>query len=155
MTKNLRVSSVVALLLLSGCTSIPDAVLEQDLQRRLLFAQCKTFIETFAQATDPTRVNLAPCWQHQRLAGEIIDYYYSLSKEREVTPYELGVLKRVHRDLQYVGIKLCYATVRLGKEVKDTDGRTGIAVCDRDADEKRHQETLEAIRRAAMLWGSW
>ena len=146
MTRDLRICFVVALLLLSSCTSIPDAVLEQDRQRRRLLAQCEIFIKTFSQATDPTRVNLDPCRQHQSPAYEIIDYYASLSKERAVSPEEIELFKRAFDDLMSVYIELCYADVRLGKEIKDYQGRTGTAACDRLVDRKRHRETLDAIK---------
>jgi hypothetical protein len=152
-----RVCSMVALLLLWSCTSIPsipDTVLEQDRQRIPLLGQCSIFIRTFARATDPTKVNLNPCREHQRLAEKIAVYFESFPKEREVTPVEYEVYKRVMDDYVSVGIELCYAKVRLGEKINDSQGRSGTAVCDRLVDEKRHQQTLEAIERAkfdAML----
>lgn len=148
MTWELRMCSVVALLLLSSCTSIPDAVLEQERQREPLRAECATAIGTFYQATDPAWVNLNVCKQHQVLAHKIIDYIGSLPKEREVTWEEVDVFKRAFNHLVSVYIDLCYAKVRLGEEIKNQQGRTGIAVCDRLVEEKRHRETLEAIERA-------
>lgn len=148
MTRDLRMCAVVALLLLSSCTSIPDAVLEQERQREPLLAQCMTAIRTFEKATDPARVNLNVCKQHQDLAHKIMDYLSSLPKEREVTWEEVDVFKRAFNDLVSVYIDLCYAKVRLGEEIKNQQGRTGIAVCDRLVEEKRHRETLEAIERA-------
>lgn len=151
MTRDLEICSIVALLLFSSCTSIsiPDAVLEQDRQREPLLSQCATAISTFNKATDPGRVNLDMCEQHQDLAEKIMDYFRSFPEEREVTWDEAKVFTGVANDYVSLGIELCYAKVRLGEKINDPQGRSGTAACDRLVDEIRHQRTLRAIKKAS------
>ena len=146
-----RICSVVALLLLSSCTRIPDAVrdtlYEQFRQREFLRMECAADRQIIEHETKPYGKRLDKCWQHQRLVETMLG---SLPRHLEgLTEVEMRLVEKAVVDYEYLVIELCYAEVRLREKINDQQSIADMRVCDRLVDEKRHQETLEAIERAS------
>jgi hypothetical protein len=144
--------SVVALLLLSSCNErIPDAVrdtlYEQFRQREFLRMGCSADLQIIKHETKPYGARLDVCWQHQRLVEKMAR---SLPRHLEgLTEAEIRLVAKAEVDYEHLVIELCYAEVRLKEKIKDQQSIADMRACDRLVDEKRHQETLEAIERAS------
>lgn len=144
MSHNQAVWIVAVGTLLAGCATIPDYVLEREQQRQQLWLTCATAL----RGPNPEDEDLAACKQHQTLAMSIMDDFVSRSERGEVNNQEVEVINRTMNHIDWVKIKVCYVDVKRGYQISDNQGRVGIAVCDKQLEERRHRQTLEAIERA-------
>lgn len=147
--RTLGALTVLVDLLLIGCVSIPDYVLVQDQQRQQLLRQCGTELDTAHSEPNPSRVSLAACEQHQILAVSMVDDILSRSRDGLVSREEWVLAENIINLAEVVHIETCYAQVKQGGQVRDAQGRSGIAVCDRLEEERRHRALLKVLRR---LW---
>lgn len=131
--------------MIAGCATIPDHVLEQEQQRRQLLYDCTTALKAIENSPRLAELSLARCREHQILADKMMQDFISRAKQKEPWPIEIRLAERLMNDLEDIFIRECYAEVRLGEPVSDSQGHTGVAVCDVRAEDRRHRQTLEAI----------
>ena len=143
-------SVVVTVFMMMGFDNIPSHVLNQEKTRHQLFIACAKALKSVDEDSNYKDVDLTVCNDHQLLAKSMMADIKASSKDHSLDTDGQIIIRKMANDIIDINVKWCYAKVKRGDQLRDHQGRIGIAACDRMTEDQRHRLILQAIEQAKL-----